>query len=290
MFFWRQGQYYMIRLSVGRLFATFFLLLSLHPIAVAMSDENGQEVSFPGGDLVLGGVLYKPEGSGPFPAVLYNHGSAPGMLNKQASDVLGPLFVKHGWVFFMPYRRGQGLSSSAGPYIGDEIRRAEKSGGKKAAVATMVRLLRTDHLNDQLAALSWLRRSEFVRSDRIAVAGNSFGGIESVLGVAAEKYCAAIDASGGAESWAEAPELQQLMAQSVLQAKAPVLFFQAENDFDLSPSKTLSKLMLESGHKAELKIYPRFGSSAKEGHSFAYRGGAIWEADVFRFLDKNCGG
>jgi hypothetical protein len=46
----------------------------------------------------------------------------------------------------------QGLSASAGSYIGDEIAAAKKHGGQSKAAATMVRLLETDHLNDQLAA------------------------------------------------------------------------------------------------------------------------------------------
>ena len=71
-------------------------------------------------------MLYRPGGPGPFPAVLYNHGSAPGMLNTQAFDALGPLFASRGWVFFAPYRRGQGLSASAGPYIGDQIAAARR--------------------------------------------------------------------------------------------------------------------------------------------------------------------
>jgi hypothetical protein len=72
------------------------------------------------GDLTLHGVVFKPEGTGPFPAVLYNHGSAPGMMSKEAFDALGPAFAAHGWVFFGPYRRGQGLSAGAGPYIMDK--------------------------------------------------------------------------------------------------------------------------------------------------------------------------
>jgi predicted dienelactone hydrolase len=89
-------------------------------------------VTFPNGEITLHGVLYKPEGTGPFPAVVYNHGSAPGMLSKEAFDVLGPAFASHGWVFFGPYRRGQGSSASAGPYIGDQIAAAEKNGGVSA--------------------------------------------------------------------------------------------------------------------------------------------------------------
>jgi len=99
------------------------------------------------------------------------------MLSKQAFDALGPEFASHGWVFFGPYRRGQGLSASAGPYIGDQIAAAEKKDGATAAAETMVHLLETDHLNDQLAGLAWLRAQGFVKPDQIAVAGNSFGGI-----------------------------------------------------------------------------------------------------------------
>src|SRR6202140_5818500 len=156
------------------------------------------------------------------------------MLRQQAFDALGPVFARHGWVFFGPYRRGQGLSASAGPYIGDQIDTAEKNGGLSAGAAEMVRLLETDHLNDQLAALAWLRKQVFVQPDRIAVAGNSFGGIETVLGAERGNYCAAIDSAGGAQSWADAPALQSLMTASVRNAHAPILFFQAENDYDLS--------------------------------------------------------
>ena len=98
------------------------------------------------------------------------------MLSNQAFDALGPVFTRRGWVFFGPYRRGQGLSASAGPFIGDEIAAAEKKGGIAAGAQRMVQLLETDHLVDQLTALAWLRKQAFVQPDRIAVAGNSFGG------------------------------------------------------------------------------------------------------------------
>ena len=56
---------------------------------VAGSAFAGQVVEFPAGGKILHGELYVPSGPGPFPAVLYNHGSAPGMLSKQAFDALG---------------------------------------------------------------------------------------------------------------------------------------------------------------------------------------------------------
>src|ERR1700693_6174139 len=262
--------------------ALFALFLLPSVLAVA------ETVTFPRGEITLHGVLYKPEGTGPFPAIIYNHGSAPGMMSEQAFAALGPVFASHGWVFLGPYRRGQGLSASAGPYIGDQIAAAEKAGGISAAAATMVRLLETDHLDDQLAALAWLRKQAFVHPNRIAVAGNSFGGIEAVLGAERGTYCAAIDSAGGAQSWAEAPALQVLMTASVRNAKVPIFFFQAENDFDLSPSEGLSAAMKDARKPYELKIYPPYGGPPQDGHAFGYFGSAVWAHDVFRFLNQRC--
>jgi dienelactone hydrolase len=259
----------------------------VRPFPAALS---GDVVTFPGGKLTLHGVFYKPEGEGPFPAVLYNHGSAPGMLSKESFDALGPVFASRGWAFFGPYRRGQGLSAAAGPYIEDEIDAAEKNGGGfPAGTATMIRLLETDHLNDQLAALAWLRKQPSVQQDRIAVAGTSFGGIEAVLGVERESYCAAIDAAGGAQSWKLAqPQLQQVMTRAVRNARAPIFFFQAQNDYDLSPSRILSAAMKDAGKEFEMKIYPPYGKTTADGHAFGYFGSSVWGDDVFRFLQEHC--
>jgi carboxymethylenebutenolidase len=262
-----------VSLPSGQLTLQFYKSAEAVSFPASLSEDV---VTFPSGKLTLHGVLYRREGDGPFPAVLYNHGSAPGMYSKEAFDALGPVFASRGWVFFAPYRRGQGLSASAGPYIGDEIAAARKQGGR-ADVATMIRLLETDHLNDQLAGLAWLRKQRFIQPKRIAAAGNSFGGIEVVLGVERAPYCAAIDAAGGAESWSLAqPELQAQMTRAVLHARAPIFFFQAENDYDLSPSRILAAAMKDAGKLYELKIYPAFGDSAADGHAFGYFGSSVW--------------
>ncbi len=255
---------------------------------VVPTSPTREVVTFKSGNLELKAVLFRPRGDGPFPALLYNHGSAPGMLNSQAAEILGPLYVKYGWVFFMPYRRGQGLSESAGPYIMDEVNAAEKHGGVQAASQKLNELLKGDHLADQLSGLAWLKQQSYVEASQIAVAGNSFGGIETVLGAERGSYCAAINASGAAQSWSNAPMIQAEMIRAVRNSKAPIFFFQAENDFDLSPSKVLSEVMKIAGKAHELKFYPPFGKSAKEGHSFAYMGSRIWSDDVIQFLNRNC--
>jgi hypothetical protein len=84
-----------------RLASVLLLFLLLSPLV------NAEEVvTFPSGELTLHGALYKPAGKGPIPAVIYNHGSAAGMLSANAFAALGPVFASHGWVFFGPYRRG----------------------------------------------------------------------------------------------------------------------------------------------------------------------------------------
>lgn len=157
-----------------------------------------------------------------------------------------------------------------------------------AGAAVMVRLMETHHLEDQMAALAWLRKATFVQLDRIAVAGNSFGGIQTVLGVERASYCAAVNLTGGAQSWNVAPELRTVMKRAVQRSRAPILFIQAENDYDLSPSKVLSAAMKESGKTFEVKIYPPFGDSPEDGHSFAFRGIAVWFDDAFQFLQRHC--
>jgi hypothetical protein len=62
--------------------ALFALLLLPSVLAVA------ETVTFPSGEITLHGVLYKPEGTGPFPTLIYNHGSAPGMMSKEAFAAL----------------------------------------------------------------------------------------------------------------------------------------------------------------------------------------------------------
>lgn len=256
--------------------------------ARAAAGTEKREISFPSGELNLRGVVYLPKGSGPFPAILWNHGAWGDPM--VAFDNLGPIFTARGWLFFGPFRRGQGLSSSAGPYIGDELDRAGKSGGSEAEAAKAVSLLTGAHLDDQLAAYAWLKEQSYVIPARIAAGGNSFGGIETVLGAERVPYCAAIDAAGAAQSWAGSPQLREVMIHAAHASRAPMFLLQAENDYDLSPTRTLSAQLHQAGKSAEEKIYPAFGENHMWGHNFAWLGGSIWGPDGIAFLERHCGG
>lgn len=236
----------------------------------------------------LRGVLYVPAGPGPFPVLLYAHGSAPGSSNNQAFEAIAPEFTSRGWAVFAPYRRGQGLSSEAGPLITDEIAAARRAGGTDEAQARLAQLLADDHMNDHAQAFGWLWQRGFVDSRRVAVMGNSLGGVLALLSAEQLGACAAVNAAGGAESWDAAPALRALMIRAASRAEAPVLFMQAQNDVNLSPSRVLAAVMRRSGKRVAVRIYPPFGETAADGHSFAYRGVATWGPDVRKFLADSC--
>jgi hypothetical protein len=46
--------------------------------------------------------------------------------------------------------------------------------------------------------------------------------------------------------------------------------------------------MKNAGKAYEVRIYPAYGASAEQGHSFAYRGSSVWADDVFGFFEKHC--
>ena len=192
-------------------FAGLLAFLNFLPtIALAQSPPTPVEVTFPSGDLVLHGFLYKPEGKGPFPALLWNHGSEkrPGWLPE-----LAPIFLNKGYVFFIPHRRGHGRSP--GEYVMDLLERANQSGGPQARSRKLVELMEL-HLEDQTAALAYLKALPEVNPQRIAVAGCSFGGIQTVL--MAEKGVnlrAAVDFAGAAQNWQHSPDLRARMTQAV---------------------------------------------------------------------------
>ena len=79
------------------------------------------------------------------------------------------------------------------------INQTQAGEGFEAAHRMAVHLLETEQLDDQLAGLAYVKQLAFVDPSRLAVAGCSYGGIQTLLG--AEKnvgYKAAISISPAA--------------------------------------------------------------------------------------------
>lgn len=258
--------------------ATATASVSPTPKPTAVPKET--EVSLQNGDLQLRGFIWKPEGDGPFPALLWNHGSEklPGWLPE-----LGTEFVSQGYVFMIPHRRGQGRSSGA--YIGDAL---DKIANLTERSKMLVQLHDTEQFSDQVAGLKYLQSQAYVDKSKIAVAGCSYGGIQTLI--AAEKnpgYRAAVDFAGGAQSWKSSPELQTRLRTAARNLAMATFFIQAENDFDLSPTKELQVEAQNAGKPYKAQIYPPSGTTNQNGHDFCVTGIAIWGKDVFPFLSAN---
>lgn len=250
-------------------------------------ETPAQEVSFPSGSVTLHGFLFKPAGNGPFPAVLWNHGSErlPGRLQP-----LADFFVGKGYAFFVPHRRGQGRSSDAGPYVMDVLRAEGQQRGPSARSAKLVEMMDV-HFQDQLAALAYLRSLAFVDAKRISVMGCSFGGIQTLLAAeSAPDILAAVDFAGGAESWEGSPDLRARMIKAARNAKVPVFFIQAEGDYDLAPSRTLAKEMEKQGKPAQIHIYPSAGHTQQENHAFCVHAVDVWGPDALAYVEKSFAG
>ncbi len=121
----------------------------------------------------------------------------------------------------------------------------------------------------------------------MAVAGCSFGGIQTVL--AAEQDLglrAGVDFAGAALNWDgdDREAMRERMLAAVENAKIPIFFIQAENDLSTRPTKDLAERMRQAGKPHEAKIYPAFGANFREGHGFCRDGWETWSEDVFRFL------
>jgi dienelactone hydrolase len=230
-------------------------------------------VTFPSGALTLHGFLYRPAGDGPFPAVVFNHGSEALPGNKRGQALF---YVPHGFVLFVPHRRGQGRSRDAGEYIG------------RLSDARVVDEL-VAQTDDVIAAVEYVHSLPYVDPAHVAVAGCSFGGIVSLF--AAERGTgieAAVDFAGGAIMWARTPELQARMKQAARGARVPVLFIQAENDFDTRPSRVLSEEMHSAGKPERVRIFPPNGSTHQEGHQLCSGGEApAWGDEVLSFLRES---
>jgi carboxymethylenebutenolidase len=264
--------------TVMRSYLAFLVAAFLPMIQSAWGQEQPELIGFKSGDLDLKGYIWKPSGDGPFPALLWNHGSekSPGSVDRVA-----PYFVSNGYVFFVPHRRGQG--NSPGPYIMDELNRA----GSKGERGQLLVNLHETHLEDQLAALQYLQAVPFVNKGRIAVMGWSFGGIQTMLAVErGSGYRVAVNCSGAAETWNSASSLRSRLTTAANNAKIPVFFLQAENDHDLTPNRVLREEVRKSGQPVEAKVYPPFGTGPRDGHSFCVRGTKTWGPDVLRFVEQ----
>lgn len=237
------------------------------------------------GLLTLRGLLWRPVGPGPFPAVLYNHGSGP-QSDATRPIKLGPTFARHGYVVLYLFRRGAGLSGNQGTNSEELMNRALAENGQEGRNEVQLRLLDAE-LGDVRAGLTVLRARSEVDASRIAVVGHSFGGqLALLLAEHDANVRAAVVFGAAAGSWEASPKLRDRLFAAVRRTTAPVFFIHAANDYSVTPGQALDAEMARAGRSHALKLYPAVGSTRKEGHDFIHQRISTWEPDVFAFLDR----
>ena len=213
-------------------------------------------------------VLFRPPGDGPFPLALIAHATTQNVFRRAQMPqpeyrALAAWLVARGFAVLVPERPGHG--ATGGKYIEDQggCDEAEYArSGRKTADAIA-------------AAMSFVRKQAFIRTDGIIVIGHSAGGW-GALALAGEdpKDVAAIIAFAPGRGGRANDFPNQVCAPHRLIAAAgefgktariPVTWLVAANDSYFSPtlSRQLADAFRSAGGKVEFRVLGAYGS---EGH------------------------
>jgi dienelactone hydrolase len=247
-----------------------------------------ERVEYASGTLRLGGFVFRPGGQGRHPAIVFLHGANGA--DQQAVETIGQTFASKGYLLFFPFRRGLGPSAGQGEAVLDRINREVKTQGEQARMPLTIELLTTEQMDDVVAAIRYVRSHQDVDSSRVAIYGHSFGGMLGLF--AAERGLgirAVVASATAAQNWARGPDLQSRLRLAARNAQSPVFFFQAANDFDITPTEALAAEMERAEKTHMRKVYPAHGQSNGDGHMLAVRAPETWAGDVFDFLSAHMG-
>lgn len=118
--------------------------------------------------VILSAFEYRPEGSGPFPAIVLSHGSPVSPAARPTYNAKFPVasavFVKWGFVVLNPLRRGYGQSGGS---FEEDFGSCTNPYYVEAGLETA---------KDIAAAVAYLRTQPFVDGNRIVLVGQSAGG------------------------------------------------------------------------------------------------------------------
>ena len=254
-----------------------------------------EEVRIPvqGGGYSIAATILRPDGIGPFGALVLNHG-VPGSEHERLKEsaavdfnAAAPVFARRGFVVVMPMRRGFGatggaFAEDAGPCRNPNYMRAEAEASR-----------------DVMAAYEYARALPYVDGSRMMLAGQSAGGIVSMFAAAMHQPKGLVAVLAFAAGRGGNPDLRpgtpcavepvaRVFEAMGPKIAVPVLMHYAENDKYFGPATTRlwHERFVAAGARADYVMQPAFG---RDGH---YLFGDIvgvrwWLPAVERFLAKN---
>jgi dienelactone hydrolase len=246
----------------------------------AASQRSYTEVFYQSGDLKIQAYLYKPEGVGPFPVVIYNHGSRIGRERRSIPwEFVGRMLAQAGFLALVPERRGYGRSDGPG-YSGE--------GGYG-----LIQRLQSE-TDDVLAAVEYLKGVPSADTGRMGIVGWSFGGIVTMLAISrSSAFRAAVDQAGGALTWPSNPSVRDALITAAQKTNTPVLLLVAISDRTTESVTTLARHLQARNVPHQLIVYGSSGPIRGKqellglGHRvFSEQGAEVWRDDVIEFLNR----
>jgi dienelactone hydrolase len=264
-------------------------------VVVFAAEARGQTVGgqqrydtlfYPSGKLKIEAYVFKPEGAGPFPVVIYNHGSrTQGEREERPFAYVGSMLMASGYVVMVPERRGYGKSDGQtfGEVVGDDR-------GPRFVARVQ------EETDDVPAAVEFVKTLPYADSTRIGVMGWSFGGIISVFAASrSSAFRVVVDQAGAALTWDGSPAMRRELKEAAAKVSVPLLGMVAENDRTTESVKAVVREAEQHGVAAKLISYPAFtprenpGPVAPGHMIFGREGWRIWERDVKEFFGKYLG-
>jgi len=282
------GEHAIVRWTLWCLIGLILVLGATHVLAQSAAEPQPYtEVFYPSGQLRIQAYLYQPPGKGPFPLVIYNHGSRA---NRERASLPFPyvaqILLQGGYAVLVPERRGYGRSD--GPTFAEEI-------GQDTGLRFVSRL--QAETDDVLAAVDFLKTVPLVDQSRLGIMGWSLGGIVTMFAASrSAAFRAAVNQAGAALTWDRSVVLREALLAAAHQARPPVLLMVAQNDRTTAAATTLASTLQARNPATALIIYPPFTPSRNPnniapGHLiFSDQGVTLWEQDIRTFFAKYLGG
>lgn len=281
----------MIRVSTAFLLGVLLCLQVAPAHSQSPASSSYTEVFYPSGSLRIHAFLYKPNGDGPFPVVIYNHGVRSGRPRRpEPNEYIGNLLTRAGYAVLIPERRGYG--GSDGPTLAEAI--GNDWGQRFIARAEA-------ETDDVFAALDYLRTLPFADTKRIGIMGQSLGGIVTMFAVSrSTMFAVAINQAGATGAWNISAPLRGALIAAAEKATTPALLQVAQNDHTTDSITTLAEIFKKRGVPHRMVVYEPFTPQQAAGTGtvgirvnpapghllFEAQGVHVWERDVLEFLAR----
>ena len=248
-----------------------------------------------GGSLAMHAELFKPDGPGPFPVLIFSHGRASDRLER--AKLKHPIqnwhvryWLDHGVAVVAAIRVGYG--DTGGPD-------RETNGANFDTMGHCTSKPDYRHvataLNDAtLATIQWLRTQPWADTQRIVLEGRSVGGFASVAAAAAKPpgVIGYVNFSGGAGGSPERSpgrscdpdQMRDVMAEFGKTTTVPGLWLYAKNDQYFGAEAPLGWYQAFAAGGSPVKLVSVAEVPGRDGHLLLSFGQRYWRKDLDAFV------